>query len=233
MGHWLEPVERALDAAAAPAIICFRDDDAGWDDAALLRLLDRFDGVPLDVAVIPAALRPPLAAELRARAGPTLRLHQHGLAHANHEPAGRKCEFGAARPRAAQRRDIAAGKERLAELLGATVDPVFTPPWNRCTADTGRCLVELGFELLSRESRAAPFGIRGLHELPVHVDWVRLPREETGERLAAAIRAGAPAGVMFHHAEMDARSRRAAAELLALVTGHARARPRSLLEAAR
>jgi hypothetical protein len=229
MGHWLEPVERALDAAGEAAVLCFRDDDAGWDDAGLIRLLDRFDGVPLDVAVIPAALRPPLAAELCAR--PAVRLHQHGYAHVNHEPTGRKCEFGAARPHAAQRRDIAAGKERLAELLGDMVDPVFTPPWNRCTVDTGRCLVELGFEVLSRESRAAPLAIPGLREVPVHVDWVRLARDEAAERLAAAIRAGAPAGVMFHHAEMDETSRGAASELLALVGGHERARPRSLLDA--
>jgi hypothetical protein len=233
MADWLEPLERALDAAPAPAVLCFRDDDAGWDDARLLRLLDRFDAVPLDLAVIPAELHAPLAAELLGRAGPRLRLHQHGFAHRNHEPAGRRCEFGTSRARAAQRRDIATGRERLAELLGDAVDPVFTPPWNRCTADTGRCLQQLGFRVLSRESRAAPLGIPGLREVPVHVDWVRLARHDAAERLAAAIRSGAPAGVMFHHAEMEAGSLDAACELLALVAGHEHARPLSLLEAAR
>ena len=183
--------------------------------------------------MIPAALHPVLAAELLERAGPRLRLHQHGFAHVDHERSGRKWEFGPARSRAAQRRDIVAGRERLAELLGDAVDPVFTPPWNRCTATTGHCLAELGFRVLSRESRAPPLGIAGLREVPVHVDWVRLAPPDAAERLAAAIRSGAPAGVMFHHAEMDAVSRAAASALLALVAAHDRARPRSLLEAAR
>ena len=69
--------------------------------------------------------------------------------------------------------------------------------------------------------------------MPVHVDWVRLAPPDAAERLAAAIRSGGPAGVMFHHAEMDTVSRAAASALLALVAAHDRARPRSLLEAAR
>ena len=81
-------------------------------------------------------------------------------------------------------------------------------------------------------SRAEPLGIPGLREVPVHVDWVRLERAAAAERLALAIRSGRPAGVMFHHAEMDAASRAAAGELLALAAGHERARPRSLLEVA-
>ncbi len=109
---------------------------------------------------------------------------------------------------------------------------MFTPPWNRCTAVTGACLAALGFRVLSRESRAAPLGVAGLREVPVHVDWVRLGSAVAAERLAAAIRTGRPAGVMFHHAEMDAASRAAAGELLAIAAGHERARPRSLLEVA-
>lgn len=233
MTHWLRPVADALDAAPAPAVLCFRDDDAGWDDARLLRLLDRFAAaaVPLDVAVIPTQLNAALAAELLGRAGARLGLHQHGFAHVDHEAAGRKCEFGAARSRAAQRRDITAGRALLADLLGDAIDPVFTPPWNRCTAETGLCLAELGFRVLSRESRAEPLRIPDLQEIPVHVDWVRLAPLAASERLAAAIRSGGPAGVMFHHAEMDARSRDAASELLALVADHDRARPQSLLQA--
>jgi peptidoglycan/xylan/chitin deacetylase (PgdA/CDA1 family) len=234
MRPWLRPVADALDAAGTSAVLCFRDDDGGWDDARLLALLDCFADadVPLDVAVIPAALHPLLAEALIGRAGPRLRLHQHGFAHVDHERAGRKWEFGPARSPAAQRRDIATGRELLAELLGDVVDPVFTPPWNRCTVVTGRCLAELGFRVLSRESRAPPLGIPRLREVPVHVDWVRLPPFAAAERLAVAIRSGAPAGVMFHHAEMDRVSRDAASELLALVAGHERARPLSLLDAA-
>ena len=150
-------------------------------------------------------------------------LHQHGFAHVNHEPEGRKCEFGPARDAAAQRRDIIDGRERLAALLGDRVDPIFTPPWNRCTADTGRILAELGFAVLSREARAEPLGVAGLAELPVCVDYIRLLPEELGRRIAAAIGGGSPVGLMFHHAVMEEADMRRAADLLSLLAGHERA----------
>ena len=100
---WLDPVRRALDEG--PSTVFFRDDDAGWGDERLWALLDLFDrrALPVDLAVIPAELHPTLTAELtvRARAG-RVHLHQHGFAHVNHEPTGRKCEFGPARPYEAQ-----------------------------------------------------------------------------------------------------------------------------------
>ena len=135
MVRWLDPVVSALDQAPAPVRVFFRDDDAGWRDDRLVPLLELFarHGLPLDVAVIPRALGPGLARELRARAGDGLALHQHGLAHVNHEREGRKHEFGPSRGREAQRRDIEAGRTLLRELLGDALEPIFTPPWNRCT----------------------------------------------------------------------------------------------------
>jgi hypothetical protein len=232
--HWLAPVTAALDAAPAPVDVFFRDDDAGWCDDRLLELLDLFDelALPLDVAVIPAALDHAVAAVLRDRAGARLGLHQHGFAHRNHEPDGRRYEFGPSRPRSTQRRDIESGAERLKALLGDAVEPIFTPPWNRCTTVTGQCLLELGFDVLSRESRAEPLGLAGLHELPVHVDWCRLAPPAIAERLAAALRGPRPVGVMFHHAVMDGADRARAAELLALFAQHPRSRPRTMGELA-
>jgi hypothetical protein len=98
-------------------------------------------------------------------------------------------------------------------MLGAT-DPIFTPPWNRCTADTGHALVALGFEVLSREARAEPLGIDGLAEIPISVDWVKA---DAIDRLTRAIGHGGRVGVMFHHAEMDAGELARADELLALL----------------
>jgi len=222
---WLRPVERAL-AAAAPARFFFRDDDAGWGDERLLALLDVFDAHAawVDLAVIPRALDAGLARELLARE--RVGLHQHGLAHANHEPEGRRrCEFGLARPEAAQRADILEGRERLRELLGDRLDPVFTPPWNRCTLDTARCLADLGFRVLSRESREERFDLPGLDEVPVCVDWVRLGPDQVAERIAAAIGSGARAGVMLHHAVMDDASMRRVGDLLALLGSSERAQP--------
>ena len=177
----------------------FRDDDAGWADERLLELIDRFAsaGLPLDLAVIPAALSGPLADALVDR---DVGLHQHGYAHRNHQTEGRKCEFGSARGRLEQFEDISSGRARLQRLLGPRLDPFFTPPWNRCTADTGSVLVELGFALLSREHKAEPLGV--LPELPVHLDVARLSPEELDTRFAALVGSG-PIGVMFHHGVME------------------------------
>jgi peptidoglycan/xylan/chitin deacetylase (PgdA/CDA1 family) len=237
MVRWLDPVAAALDAADPPVEVFFRDDDGGWRDDRLRELLALFDTreLPLDLAVIPRALHRGLARELRAGAGERLALHQHGLAHVNHEPEGRKFEFGPSRPRATQLRDIDAGRALLVERLAGRVEPIFTPPWNRCTAETGHCLAELGFRVLSREARAEPLNVPGLRELPVRIDWfahrkgIRLTLAELAERLAAAIAADGPVGVMFHHAVMDAGDMERAAELLTLVARHEHAVARPMM----
>jgi hypothetical protein len=232
-GAWLEPLRRELDAATAPCTFLFRDDDAGWATDRLLSVVDLFaaHAIPLDLAVIPAALDPELAARLRSRREREPRLlafHQHGFAHANHEPSGRPCEFGPSRPRGRQRDDIEAGARRLRELLGDTA-PIFTPPWNRCTEATGRCLLAAGFRVLARDASAPALGLDGLAEVRVHVDWSarrrgrRLDRSEIGHLLAAACRTGT-AGVMLHHALLDRDERAVVTRLLALLAAHESAR---------
>lgn len=208
----------------------FRDDDAGWGDDRLLELITRFEayGLPLDLAVIPAELTNRLADRLRTR---QVGLHQHGYAHVNHEREGRKCEFGPTRTRAEQQADIAAGQDRLNELLGDRLDPFFTPPWNRCTRDTGEALAELGFTALSREHRADP--LRLLPEVSVHLDVARLTPEELDERFARHVDAGGPVGVMLHHAVMEPEDFARADALLALLAGHPSVVARSLAELVR
>jgi hypothetical protein len=222
----MRQTSRALSNSLSVVDVFFRDDDAGWEDARLLELIARFaeHGLPLDLAVIPAELDEPLAAQLRdSHAG----LHQHGYAHTNHQVEGRKCEFGPARDKAAQREDIARGQARLQALLGDRLDPFFTPPWNRCTRDTAENLVDLGFQLLSREHKAEPFGL--LPELPVHLDVARLSRSQLDERFAALVGSG-PIGVMFHHAVMEPADMAFASELLALLAGHERVFARSMAD---
>ena len=102
MTGWLDPLRAALDARAAPVSFFFRDDDAGWDDPALEALLDVFEphGLPLDLAAIPLAATARTVDLITSRQDSgrnDLRVHQHGLAHVNHEPEGRKCEFGVSR----------------------------------------------------------------------------------------------------------------------------------------
>jgi hypothetical protein len=155
-------------------------------------------------------------------------LHQHGFAHTNHQVEGRKCEFGPARDKAAQREDIARGRTRLRDLLGDRLDPFFTPPWNRCTRDTAEILAELGFALLSREHKAEPFGL--LPELPVHLDVARLTPAELDERFAARVREGGPVGVMFHHGVMEADDMVRASDLLAVLATHENVVPRRMAD---
>jgi hypothetical protein len=241
MNAWLDALRRVLDDLPRPVVFFFRDDDAGWAGERLLELLDLFErhSTPIDLAAIPSSLTRAASVELRARVEAAPRMvavHQHGFAHLNHEPEGRKCEFGASREASLQQSDIDAGRRRLRDLLGASVGDIFTPPWNRCVAATGECLLRAGFRALSRDLTAAPLGLEGLQELPVTVDWfarrkgVRLSPSELGEQLAAAVTETNPVGLMFHHALMDADEFARAGALLTLLSSHHNSR-RSLMSA--
>jgi hypothetical protein len=229
----LRPLERALDEARAPVTFFFRDDDGGWEDDRLRPLVDLHarHGIPLDLALIPDAVDARLARDLlrRVSAGQALGLHQHGRTHVNHERTGRKCEFGASRKAVDQYTDIESGKLRLADLFGAHADPIFTPPWNRCTQVTVVSLQALGFRALSRDAGAEELDLLGLCELPVSVDWcghagARPTLAQLAQRLARATAAGEPVGVMLHHAVMSGEALDVEEALLALLASHGNAR---------
>jgi peptidoglycan/xylan/chitin deacetylase (PgdA/CDA1 family) len=194
-------------------------------------LLDVFEhhGLPLDVAAIPLAATSRTAEIITARQASgrnDLRVHQHGLAHINHEPEGRKCEFGVSRSPEQQRDDIAHGRDVLRGSYG-DVPAIFTPPWNRCAPWTAEVLRDLGFAVLSRDLSAGRAVVPGLVELPVSVDWfakrkkVPLDRTARGELLAEMAGGRGPVGVMLHHEVMSAQDRTDVGELLALVKAHA------------
>lgn len=237
---WLDPLARALDHATAPVVFFFRDDDAGWEDDKLLRLLDVFAErrTPIDLAVIPLALSDALAARLRSRralAPDMLGLHQHGYRHANHEALGRKCEFGASRARGEQLDDLRHGQALLAAALGE-VDPLFTPPWNRCTQVTVDSLNTLGFRALSRDVTATRLDLAGMLELRVGIDWNKRSAEDPGraallaDALAAAVHSGEPIGVMLHHGVMIDEDFAQLDALLGLLRASPRALCRSMSE---
>ena len=243
MSGWLDPLRAALDTTPSPVTVFVRDDDAGWEDTRLIALLDLFASheAPIDLAVIPTELHPKLADDLlqvQHDGSGRIGLHQHGYCHANHQSAGRKCEFGAARSFEAQYEDLAEGKRILEEQLGDVLDPIFTPPWNRCTADTGAALIELGIEVLSRDSTAEPLVVAGLDELVVQVDWfaarkgARLSRPQLGELLAERAAGPAPLGVMLHHAVMDTAEFEGVGEMLGVLTGNPNVAMRSMAEIA-
>jgi GNAT superfamily N-acetyltransferase len=240
--NWTTPLCAALDEADREVTFFLRDDDAGWDDERLFALMDVVAArrLPLDVAVIPAALTRWLAKALRAAheewAG-SLGLHQHGFAHINHEPNGRKCEFGPSRTRDVQLRDLQSGRELLDEHLPGCLQPVFTPPWNRCTSVTAELLPQIGVRTLSRHLGGAELVRPAVPEMPVSVDWSyarrggrRLTPLELAELAAEQVRRGGPVGVNLHHAVMDGAELRRLAELCDLLARHPAARCRPLGE---
>jgi hypothetical protein len=238
---WLESVRLALDEAPVPRPFFFRDDDAGWRDDRLRTLLDRFEayGLPVDLAVIPAELTPELTRELTVRIRDTgVRVHQHGLTHTNHEPSGRKCEFGPSRDAVALTLDVVEGQRRMRDAFGPRVDPVFTPPWNRCVPAIADILVPFELKVLSRDSTAPRLDRPDLVETPVTVDWfghrkgIRLTRAELGDAIAESIRRDEAVGVMLHHAVTDEADLAGIDDLLALVAGHEHAHPSTIMAVA-
>lgn len=157
--HWLTEFKQFLDAKEAEgrALHLFlRDDDVDEDEDSLKHLLDLAlaRGVPMNLEIIPGRLTSACTAALKnaLRADHALlSLDQHGWMHSNHETEGRKCEFGRSRSFTQQVNDIAQGKAILETTFDELFFPAFTPPWNRCTADTYRALDELGFQVFSKD----------------------------------------------------------------------------------
>ncbi|MEK7266410.1 MAG: hypothetical protein AAB227_09965 [Pseudomonadota bacterium] len=210
----LNELRAALDSADAPLTVFFRNDDAGWAEEALHALLAvaAKHGATIDLAAIPSAMTQAQASRLRAFIGATgaARVHQHGFSHQNHEAEGKKCEFGASRPMTRQWADIRSGRERLHDFFPDGVDPIFTPPWNRCVQETVEALHQEGFLTLSRDAAAAPLALGRMAEIPVDIDWRRADSAKDSAdnvglpALTARIRNGAARiGVMTHHATID------------------------------
>lgn len=222
MRSWLNPVVAALDLRARPLRVFLRDDDAGWDDMRLRQLVglcDRRDAA-LDLAAIPSALDPATGAWLATRIGDRLGCHQHGYTHANHSATGRNCEFGAERDYETQMADLRRGWMLLEQRLDGRADPIFTPPWNRCSQATVDALQVLRFRALSRDAGAAPLRLEGVGVIPVHVDWMKHRLETAPDLLRIATLIGEAClredelGLMLHHAVMQDADFEALSELL-------------------
>lgn len=223
----------ALDAAAdrgAAVQLWWRDDDAVTATPALERLLDlsaRFEA-PLLLAAIPALAEPALAVRLQ-REPRRISLAVHGLAHANHAPAGaRRAEFGDDRPGFALAADAAAAL-RLARAR-FPVDallPVFVPPWNRLAPGLATGLADLGYLGLSAVEGPA---IPGLARADIHldpIDWHGTRSLGDAEGLVAwlaeridARHAGSPIGLLTHHRVHDSAIWDFVADLLGLLRAH-------------
>jgi hypothetical protein len=212
-----------------------RDDDTVAPSPALDRLSDlaeRFS-TPILLAVIPLLAEPALAPTLRGM--PLLRPCQHGASHLNHAPAGsKKSEFGADREAADIDADIALGRQRLRDLLGDAVLPVFVPPWNRIAQGHAARLGALGFTGLScfRGYRLGSDG--GPRLLNTHVDVMdwhggrvgRPAADKQGELVALLAQwrrneAGdIELGLLLHHRDHDETAWSVLSDILAATAVH-------------
>lgn len=206
-------------AAGALASFWWRDDDAVSVTPALDRLiaLQRDNGVPLALAVIPARAESALAERLSGH--PDIAALQHGYAHENHAGlSAKKSEFPVDRPLAQRHSDLEAGRERLKGLFGPQLLPVLVPPWNRAGDDLLPHLPGLGFQAISGfKSYTQRQAANGLIRLNTQVD----PIDWHGGNLAAgaaraleaacdalrAMRLGTlplqPLGLLTHHLRHD------------------------------
>jgi peptidoglycan/xylan/chitin deacetylase (PgdA/CDA1 family) len=141
--------------------------------------------------------------------------------HINHELEARKCEFGPSRAYARQLEDIQRGLTTLNAAFGNQWHKAFTPPWNRCTADTLRALDELGFAVLSRDESEGSRAGRRFCEIPVTFDiftWKQgaalKSQSDIAAGIAAQVRAGNRIGILLHHKVMTPAAFHTVASLL-------------------
>jgi peptidoglycan/xylan/chitin deacetylase (PgdA/CDA1 family) len=194
--------------------VFFRADDVAVPGINFIRLMDLFTRyrVPLCLAVVPAWLTQARWQHLQriGQKAPSLWCwHQHGWRHVNHEPKGKKQEFGPSRPCLKIRDDLIRGKHHLQTVMGESFYPVFTPPWNRCDHNTLGLLKELNYRAVSRSKKSVPPSPYGLPDFAVSVDlhtrkeghplfgWESL-FSELGSALSQS-----PCGIMIHHQRMN------------------------------
>jgi hypothetical protein len=96
----------------------------------------------------------------------------HGWAHRSHAPEGqKKAEFGAHRPMAEIEADASNGLQRLQDLFGEALFPVFVPPWNRIDAQVIAALADLGYRAVSTYlPRKTRYAAPGLLQINTHLD---------------------------------------------------------------
>lgn len=209
----------------------WRDDDAVAPSAALDDLLAAAGrhGVPLALAVIPEPAKADLAARLAAEHRRVVVL-QHGYAHRNHAPAGRKAaELGTDRPADAVLAELATGRRRLADLFGERFLPVLTPPWNRVCDEVAGRRDEAGLAGLSTFARTHSGDPACVNTHVDIIDWKRgrvfageaklltVLDEEIARRLAGD---PAPIGLLTHHLDHDPACRDFIAAFLAVAAAH-------------
>lgn len=203
----------SLKNQTSSSLLFFRADDIGVPSHQfneMIRLFLKYK-VPLCLAVVPTWLSKTRIQALQQETGKSSQFcwHQHGWLHRNHEPSGKKQEFGPNRSTEQIKRDLQNGRRRLSKLLEEDFSPFFTPPWNRCNASTLNHLEKLQYKGVSRSLGASPISPENLPDLQVNVD-LHTRKEKNQEdslncllgEIIAALTSGST-GVMLHHQRMN------------------------------
>lgn len=226
-------IQAAAAARSSTTHIYFRADDVAVPGRWYREMIGVFSrhGVPLNLAVVPAwltAARWQALMHIGRDADHLWCWHQHGWRHQNHEPGGKKQEFGPSRPKGALIGDLDRGRRRLEDIMEERFMPVFTPPWNRCSAATLDGLQQMGFMAVSRSRGSLPACPRGFQDLAVDIDLHTRKEATTKHGWRALLKALSqsltrPAcGFMLHHQRMNANALAALDDLLALLKRHER-----------
>lgn len=229
-------IDRGIQQAAGHPLIFFRADDIGIASVRFRQLISCFQKhrLPLCLATVPAWVNEARLRELRHITGMDSSQwcwHQHGQLHRNFAPAGKKQEFAASRSKSTIHTSVGKGKNKLEQLLGPDFQPIFTPPWNRCSSDTLEALVELGFKAVSRSRGAEPETLPQLPDLQVNVDLHTRKETEPAMslfKLMAEIEQGVGSGlcgIMIHHQRMNGAALELLDTLLGLIKSNHRLMP--------
>lgn len=221
----LPEVEKRLISAIAKGcrqsttapVVFFRADDIGIPSSTFNQLISCFrkHQMPLCLATVPAWLTATRLSALQDQTGDSngqWYWHQHGYVHRNYELEGKKQEFGPARNYSDIRSRLEKGKHRLDLLLDKRNQPVFTPPWNRCSQETLQSLQDLNFKAISRSHGAKPHPQEPFPDFQVNVD-LHTRKENSPEigfqNLLTEIEQGlahGQCGIMLHHQRMNRRA---------------------------
>ncbi|KIC12587.1 polysaccharide deacetylase [Leisingera sp. ANG-M1] len=212
LAHWQE--------AGMTLPLWWRDDDAMSHSTELERLatLAAELDLPVHLAVIPQGVTPDLSRFVADH--PLLIPVVHGWAHQNHAPAGeKKAEFGAHRPLEELLDDAERAFSALKETFGASLRPMFVPPWNRISPEMLTWLAGAGYTAVSTFTpRKAAKPASGLLRVNTHldpIDWkgsrsllapeqliAQVARQMRDRRLGEADNTE-PYGLLTHHLVHD------------------------------
>ena len=210
-------IERGCYGCSTTPLVFFRADDIGIPSNQFIQLIEIFrkHQLPLCLATVPTWLTANRLSTLQQITGNSKKQwywHQHGYVHRNFEQIGKNQEFGSVRNYSDITSSLKKGKNRLNLLLGTLNQPVFTPPWNRCSMETLQSLKKLGFKAISRSRGAKPPTSPTFPDFQVNVD-LHTRKESHAEQgflnllgeIEQSLATGS-CGIMLHHQRMNIRA---------------------------